>query len=78
MPTGTIKHVFNEQGYGCIRAEDRRELFFHRSEVRGMAFHELTERMEVTCEIVPSDKGPRAVQVRPLSPHRERQSDAEG
>ena len=31
MPTGTVKKVVNDRGFGFIAAEDGKEYFFHRS-----------------------------------------------
>ena len=64
MATGTIVRVAREKGFGFIRDERGRELFFHRSSVQG-SFEDLTEGQRVTFEEEASTKGPRAGNVRP-------------
>ena len=71
MPTGTIKKLVKDRGFGFIRAEDGRELFFHRSALRGVEFESLSEGQSVEFDIEkqgggrgPQDKRPRAVNVR--------------
>ena len=64
MATGTIVRVAREKGFGFIRDESGRELFFHRSSVQG-SFEDLTEGQRVTFEEEASTKGPRAGNVRP-------------
>ena len=53
------------QGFGVIRAEDGRKLFFHRSDVTGTLFHGLAVGDRVECgAILDSISGARAVNVR--------------
>ena len=63
MANGTIVRVVRDKGFGFIREEGGRELFFHRSSVQS-SFDELREGQKVTFEEEPSAKGPRAGQVR--------------
>ncbi len=63
MPTGTIKKLVSDRGFGFIAAEDGKEFFFHRSGTEGN-FDSLTGGEKVTFEIEPSPKGPRARAVR--------------
>jgi len=35
MPTGTIKKLVSDRGFGFIKAEDGQEYFFHRSGTEG-------------------------------------------
>ncbi len=62
MPTGTIKKLVADRGFGFIAAEDGKEFFFHRSATEG--FDSLQGGEKVTFEIEPSPKGPRAKAVR--------------
>ena len=63
MPTGTIKKVVSERGFGFIDGEDGTEYFFHRSAIDG-EFDHLRGGEQVTFKLEPSPKGPRAAEVR--------------
>lgn len=61
---GKIKTV-TERHFGFIGAEDGNEYFFHRSGlVEVLAYSDLSVGMTVEFEVVPSDRGPRAANVR--------------
>ncbi len=63
---GTIKKLIRDRGFGFVRAADGQEVFFHRSSVRPMDdFDRLSEGDSVEFEVERSEKGPRAVNVRP-------------
>jgi CspA family cold shock protein len=70
MPSGVIKKLVADRGFGFIRG-DREEVFFHVSAVEGVSFEELQEGQSVDFEIDASEdprrrnKGPRASVVRP-------------
>jgi cold shock protein len=63
MPSGTIKKLVSDRGFGFIAAEDGKEYFFHRSGTEG-DFDRLVGGEHVTFEIEQSQKGPRANRVR--------------
>jgi CspA family cold shock protein len=63
MPTGTIKKLVADRGFGFIAAEDGKEFFFHRSGTEG-DFDSLRGGEKVTFEVEASPKGPRARSVR--------------
>ncbi len=63
MPQGTIKKLVADRGFGFIKGEQG-ELFFHRSEVQGVAFEELHEGQKVEYEVGQGKKGPCATSVR--------------
>ncbi|HSS61121.1 MAG TPA: cold shock domain-containing protein [Candidatus Limnocylindrales bacterium] len=65
MPTGTIKKIVSERGFGFIAAEDGKEFFFHKSGTDG-DFDTLQGGEKVAFEIEASPKGPRARSVRTL------------
>jgi CspA family cold shock protein len=65
MPTGTIKRLVRDRGFGFVRDDEGQELFFHRSAVRDVPFEELTEGQRVSYEEEPSAKGPRANNIHP-------------
>ena len=63
MPSGTIKKLVSDRGFGFIAAEDGKEYFFHRSSTEGN-FDSLKGGEKVSFEIESSPKGPRAKSVR--------------
>ena len=63
MPQGTIKKLVAERGFGFIKGE-KGEIFFHHSEVQGVAFEELHEGQKVEYQIGEGKKGPCATSVR--------------
>jgi cold shock protein len=67
MPTGTIKRLVRDRGFGFVRDDAGLERFFHRSAVADGAFDQLKEGQAVTFEEEPSAKGPRATNIRPES-----------
>ena len=50
MPSGTIKKLVSDRGFGFIAEEDGKEIFFHRSQVTGDRFDSLKEGEKVTFE----------------------------
>ena len=62
---GTIKRVVRDRGFGFIRSSDGQEVFFHRNGLQQMDFDSLKEGLTVEFEVEPSEKGPRASNVRP-------------
>ncbi|QIO22821.1 cold-shock protein [Haloarcula sp. JP-L23] len=61
MPTGTVRFVHDEEGYGFIETEAREEdVFFHQSAIDP----DLTEGEEVKFDVEQSDRGPRAANLR--------------
>ena len=63
MPSGTIKRLVRDRGFGFIRDDAGQEWFFHRSSVQG-SFEGLSEGQRVNFEEEASAKGPRAGNVR--------------
>ncbi len=64
MPSGTIKRLVRDRGFGFIRDEAGQEWFFHRSAVAQGAFDKLAEGQRVAFDEESSAKGPRAGNVR--------------
>ena len=64
MPSGTIKRIARDKGFGFIRDAGGQEYFFHRSSVQG-SFDALSEGQRVSFDEEASSKGPRATNVRP-------------
>jgi CspA family cold shock protein len=65
MPSGTIKRIQRDKGFGFIRDNSGQEFFFHRSAVQGGSFDSLSEGQRVSFEEEQSPKGPRAGNVKP-------------
>jgi|TARA_B110000037_G_C16850531_1_gene395689 CspA family cold shock protein len=65
MAEGTIKRV-TDRGFGFIDTGDKKDMFFHMSNVEGAQWDELREGQKVTYEIGEGPKGPRAEKVRPV------------
>ena len=63
MAEGTIKRL-TDRGFGFIETESGTDMFFHMSNVEGVAFEQLQEGNRVSFEIGQGPKGPRAEQVR--------------
>ena len=69
---GRIVMLFIGQSYGFIRLANRRDVFFHRSDLsNGVAFNKFAVGDDVTFELL-EDKvsGARAVHVEPRQPRR--------
>ena len=64
MGKGTIRRLMRERGYGFITTEDGKDIFFHRTALRGLRFDSLKEGQSVEFEVETGPKGPRAVEVR--------------
>jgi len=61
---GTIK-TLTDKGFGFISREgEEKELFFHSNNLVDVTFDELKVGDEVTFDVVDSDKGPRAEDVK--------------
>jgi CspA family cold shock protein len=65
VPSGTVKKVVADRGFGFITADDEKEYFFHRSGLdSSLDFDRLAGGERVEFEIESSPKGPRAARVR--------------
>jgi cold shock protein len=65
MPTGTIKKLVSDRGFGFIAAEDGKEYFFHRTGLdSSVNFDSLAGGERVSFDIEPSQKGPRANRIK--------------
>ena len=64
MPSGTIKRIVRDRGFGFLRDELGQDWFFHRSGVTSTDFDKLTEGQRVSFDEEASPKGPRATNLR--------------
>jgi cold shock protein len=67
MQEGIIARL-TDRGFGFISREgEDKDLFFHSSELVGVAFEDLNEGDKVTFEVADGPKGPNATKVTPVS-----------
>jgi len=69
MPTGTIKKLVSDRGFGFILPEGQaptgKDLFFHRADVGGAGYDSLREGQKVTFELGTDERrdSPKALKV---------------
>ncbi len=62
---GTVKWFNEQKGFGFITPEDgSKDLFVHHTAIQMDGYKTLTENQKVEFDAVPSDKGPKAANVR--------------
>jgi cold shock protein len=67
MATGTVKWFSDDKGYGFITPDEAgKDLFVHYSGIDRGGFRSLTEGAKVAYDVESGDKGPKAVNVRPV------------
>jgi CspA family cold shock protein len=65
MAKGTIRRLITDRGFGFIKTEDEKDLFFHRSNLEGVEYSSLREGQEVEYEVGQGSNGrSEAVKVR--------------
>jgi CspA family cold shock protein len=67
VATGTVKWFNPDKGYGFISREDGPDVFVHFSAIQGEGFRNLEENQQVEFEVTQGQKGPQAVNVRPVA-----------
>jgi cold shock protein len=65
MAEGTIRKLIG-RGYGFIKTDSDKDLFFHSSTVQGVSFEELHEGQKVSYTEGQNPKGPCAENVKPV------------
>ena len=79
MPQGTIKKLSADKGFGVInQIGSRDESFFHHTTLIDTNIEEFSEGQMVEYEVVQSDRGPRAENVRVISTATGRQVNTAG
>jgi cold shock protein len=64
--TGTVKWFNDAKGYGFISRDSGDDVFVHFSAIEAAGFRSLQENQRVEFSVEQGDKGPKAVDVRPL------------
>ena len=78
MAIGTVKWFSAEKGYGFITPEDGgRDVFVHFSGIVGEGHRSLDEGERVSFNSEEGDKGPRAVDVKPVGAATESESETQ-
>ena len=65
---GRIKKLVPERGFGFVRGDDGKEVFFHRSGLGGADYDSLSEGDVVEYVVQEGPRGPRAENVRSVTP----------
>jgi CspA family cold shock protein len=67
MPTGTVKWFSSEKGFGFITPDDgTKDLFVHHTGIESDGYRTLDEGAKVEFDTEAGDKGPKAVNVKPI------------
>jgi CspA family cold shock protein len=64
---GSVKMFNKEKGYGFIRTEDGKDVFFHHSSILMDGYKTAETGDPVEFEVEDSDRGPRAKNIKKLS-----------
>lgn len=65
---GIVKWFNNQKGFGFITPESgSADVFVHHTSIKMDGYKTLAEKQEVDFELEQTEKGPRAVNVRPLA-----------
>ena len=60
---GKVKNFNKEKGYGFIRTDEGKDIFFHYSELKMEGFKTVNPNQVVEFEIIETEKGQRAVNI---------------
>ena len=66
MATGKVKWFNDAKGFGFITADDGTDAFVHHGDIQAEGFKSLAEGAKVSYDAESGDKGPKAVNVRPV------------
>ncbi|HTD86335.1 MAG TPA: cold shock domain-containing protein [Candidatus Binatia bacterium] len=68
MASGKVKWFDNKRGYGFIAQDPGQDVFVHHSSIEGKGYKTLMEGEMVQFDLVPGDKGPKAINVHRTAP----------
>lgn len=60
---GKVKNFNKEKGYGFIRTDEGKDIFFHYSELKMEGFKTVNSNQVVEFEVIETEKGQRAVNI---------------
>jgi cold shock CspA family protein len=66
-PSGVVKKLMHDDGYGFLESADGREIYFHRNSVAEPGFESLEIGARVNFKEEQGENGPQASQVTPLA-----------
>jgi CspA family cold shock protein len=67
MATGVVKWFSDEKGFGFITPDEgSKDLFVHHTSIQSDGYRSLAEGARVEYESEQGDKGPKAINVRPI------------
>ena len=67
MATGVVKWFSDEKGFGFITPDEgSKDLFVHHTSIQADGYRSLAEGARVEYESEQGDKGPKAINVRPI------------
>lgn len=61
---GKVKRFNSEKGYGFIKTENGKDLFFHYSELQMEGYKTVEQGQSVEFEVIETEKGLRAVNIK--------------
>ena len=65
---GTVRRIFPDRGYGFIRTDEGKEVYFHKNAVHGgLEFKHLQEGQRVALDVEQGRKGLQAITINPPS-----------
>lgn len=64
---GIVKWFNNQKGFGFITPDSGADVFVHHTAIKMEGYKTLAEKQEVDFDLEQTEKGPRAVNVRPLA-----------
>ena len=60
MNKGTVKFFDEKKGYGFIAGDNRKDYFFHYSDIQMEGYKKAEKNQRVTFEVIQSDRGEKA------------------
>ena len=68
MASGKVKWFDNKRGYGFIAQDTGKDIFVHHSSIQTKGYRTLQEGELVSFDLIDSDKGPKAQNVKRARP----------